>query len=149
MPPAQGLYNPSNKNNACGVGFGAHFKGKKSPKIVQKGLRIRHNLNNRFWSGPNPLMGNGPAILFQIPNQNYRKKMARQGGNLPPEGKNGSGLIFLPKNNASPLAGNQKLNPPGPLKGQFGLACPNLALEQGHANFPHGAKNETVKPPNF
>ncbi len=39
-PPAQGLYDPANEHDACGVGFIAHIKGKKSHEIVEHGLLI-------------------------------------------------------------------------------------------------------------
>ena len=37
---AQGLYDPANEHDACGVGFVAHIKGKKSHKIIEQGLLI-------------------------------------------------------------------------------------------------------------
>ncbi len=39
-PIAQGLYDPANEHDACGVGFVAHIKGKKSHAIVTQGLQI-------------------------------------------------------------------------------------------------------------
>ena len=40
-PPArQGLYDPANEHDACGVGFVAHIKGSKSHAIVAQGLQI-------------------------------------------------------------------------------------------------------------
>src|SRR3546814_8666892 len=35
-PLAQGLYNPQNEHDACGVGFVAHIKGRKSHAIIQR-----------------------------------------------------------------------------------------------------------------
>jgi glutamate synthase (NADPH/NADH) large chain len=96
VPSAQGLYDPSNEHDACGVGFVAHIKGKKSHEIVQQGLRILHNLDHRGAVGADPLMGDGAGILLQIPDQFYREEMARQGVNLPPAGEYGVGMIFLP-----------------------------------------------------
>ena len=37
---AQGLYDPSNEHDACGVGFVAHIKGNKSHSIVEQGLLL-------------------------------------------------------------------------------------------------------------
>ena len=37
-PPAQGLYDPANEHDACGLGFIAHIKGQKSHAIVTQGL---------------------------------------------------------------------------------------------------------------
>jgi hypothetical protein len=31
VPERQGLYDPANEHDACGVGFVAHFKGQKIP----------------------------------------------------------------------------------------------------------------------
>src|SRR5690606_33606941 len=40
LPQAQGLYDPKNEHDACGVGFIAHMKGVKSHQIVKDGLFI-------------------------------------------------------------------------------------------------------------
>ena len=40
LPAPQGLYHPSNEHDACGVGFVAHIKGKKSHAIVEQGLTV-------------------------------------------------------------------------------------------------------------
>jgi glutamate synthase (NADPH/NADH) large chain len=34
VPAAQGLYDPQNEHDACGVGFVAHIKGQKSHEII-------------------------------------------------------------------------------------------------------------------
>ena len=36
----QGLYDPANEHDACGVGFVAHIKGQKSHAIVGQALKI-------------------------------------------------------------------------------------------------------------
>ena len=41
-PAAQGLYDPTNEHDACGVGFVAHIKGQKAHAIVEQGLKILH-----------------------------------------------------------------------------------------------------------
>ena len=38
LPSPQGLYDPSREHDACGVGFGAHIKNRKSHYIVEMGL---------------------------------------------------------------------------------------------------------------
>ncbi|MFZ9448734.1 MAG: hypothetical protein ACO3CC_11270, partial [Alphaproteobacteria bacterium] len=40
LPPRQGLYDPRNEHDACGVGFIADIKGRKSHDIVRQGLSI-------------------------------------------------------------------------------------------------------------
>ena len=44
MPRAQGLYDPANEHDNCGVGFIANIKGKKSHNIVTRGIDILCNL---------------------------------------------------------------------------------------------------------
>jgi glutamate synthase (NADPH/NADH) large chain len=58
MIPAQGLYDPRNEHDACGVGFVAHIKGLKSHDIVQQGLNILRNLDHRG------AVNMGSAIFF-------------------------------------------------------------------------------------
>ena len=100
----QGLYNPSNEHDACGVGFVAHIKGVKSHSIIEQGLLVLKNLNHRGAVGADALMGDGAGILIQIPDRFYREEMAAQGVTLPPPGEYGVGMIFLPKEHASRLA---------------------------------------------
>ena len=47
LPPAQGLYDPAREHDACGVGFIAHIKNKKTHDIVRQGLQILVNLDHR------------------------------------------------------------------------------------------------------
>ena len=39
LPKKQGLYDPRNERDACGVGFVAHLKGQKSHQIVKDGRK--------------------------------------------------------------------------------------------------------------
>ena len=109
LPQPQGLYDPSNEHDACGVGFVAHIKGAKSHDIVQKGLQILLNLDHRGATGADTLFGDGAGILIQIPDDFYRGEMAAQGVQLPPPGEYGVGMVFLPKEHASRLACEQEL----------------------------------------
>ena len=106
---AQGLYDPKNEHDACGVGFIAHIKGHKSHSIVEQGLLILKNLDHRGAVGADPLMGDGAGVLIQIPDQYYREEMAHQGVTLPPPGEYGVGMVFLPKENASRIACEQEI----------------------------------------
>ena len=101
VPDRQGLYDPANEHDACGVGFVAHFKGQKSHSIVEQGLLILKNLDHRGAVGADPLQGDGAGILLQIPDQFYREEMSKQGVELPPLGEYGVGMVFLPQEAAS------------------------------------------------
>lgn len=97
VPPAQGLYDPRNEHDACGVGFIAHMKGRKSHVVVENGLKMLENLTHRGAVGADPLMGDGAGILVQIPDRFFREEMARQGIDLPQPGHYGVGYIFMPR----------------------------------------------------
>ncbi len=103
-PAAQGMYDPANEHDACGVGFVAHIKGRKSHAIIEQGLQILKNLTHRGAVGADPLAGDGAGILLQIPDLFFREEMAKQGVKLPPAGQYGVGMVFLPQEPASRLA---------------------------------------------
>ena len=103
LPLQQGLYDPANEHDACGVGFVAHIKGQKSHAIIEQGLQILRNLTHRGAVGADPLAGDGAGILLQIPDAFLREEMAAQSVHLPPFGQYGVGMVFLPKEPASRL----------------------------------------------
>jgi glutamate synthase (NADPH/NADH) large chain/glutamate synthase (ferredoxin) len=121
MIPAQGLYDPRNEHDACGVGFVAHIKGLKSHDIVQQGLNILRNLDHRGAVGADALMGDGAGLLIQIPDDFFREEMQAMGITLPPPGEYGVGNIFLPKERASRLACEQELERAVRAEGQIVL----------------------------
>ena len=127
---AQGLYDPSNEHDACGVGFIAHIKGKRSHSIVEQGLLILKNLDHRGAVGADKLMGDGAGILIQIPDQYYREEMAKQGVNLPPPGEYGVGMVFLPKENASRLACEQEIERAVLAEGQVVLGWRDVPVDR-------------------
>ena len=109
LPELQGLYDPVNEHDACGVGFVAHIKGDKSHSIIEQGLLILKNLDHRGAVGADPLMGDGAGILIQIPDDYLRAEMATQGVTLPRAGDYGVGMVFLPKESASRLACQEEI----------------------------------------
>jgi glutamate synthase domain-containing protein 2/glutamate synthase domain-containing protein 1/glutamate synthase domain-containing protein 3 len=109
LPPAQGLYDPQNEHDACGVGFIAHIKGRRSHEIVEQGLQLLKNLTHRGATGADPLAGDGAGILIQIPDALLRAEMAKQGVELPEAGEYGVGMVFLPQEPASRLACEQEI----------------------------------------
>lgn len=100
LPKKQGLYDPRNEHDACGVGFVAHLKGQKSHQIVKDGLFMLENLTHRGAVGADPLMGDGAGILVQIPDRFFREEMAAQGVTLPKAGEYAVGHVFMPQDEA-------------------------------------------------
>ena len=96
-PGAQGLYDPRNEHDSCGVGFVADIKGRKSHQHVRDGLQILLNLDHRGAVGADPLTGDGAGILTQIPDKFFR---AVCDFDLPADGQYGVGMLFLPQDAA-------------------------------------------------
>ncbi|WP_420103385.1 hypothetical protein, partial [Bosea sp. (in: a-proteobacteria)] len=69
MPVHQGLYDPANEKDSCGVGFIADMKNRRSHRIVEQGLQILSNLDHRGAVGADPKLGDGCGILTQIPHR--------------------------------------------------------------------------------
>ncbi len=100
-PSAQGLYDPANEHDACGVGMVAHIKGEKSHEIITSALEILENLDHRGAVGNDPLLGDGAGILIQIPDPLIRSWAERQGHDLPQPGEYAVGMCFLPQDEAA------------------------------------------------
>jgi glutamate synthase (NADPH) large chain len=101
FPAPQGLYDPRNEHDACGVGFVAHIKGAKSHGIVTQALEILYNLDHRGAVGADPLLGDGAGILIQLPDRLYRRWADGEGLKLPQPGDYAVAMCFLPQDEAS------------------------------------------------
>ncbi|WP_079933378.1 glutamate synthase large subunit [Carboxydocella sp. ULO1] len=109
LPPKQGLYDPQFEHDACGIGFVANIKGKKSNEIVRQALTILLNLDHRGGQGSETNTGDGAGILMQIPHAFLVKECARLGIDLPEPGQYGVGMLFLPVDPEERAACEQKL----------------------------------------
>lgn len=95
-PEAQGLYDPINEHDACGVGFIVNIKGEKSHKTLCDAIQILINLQHRGACGCEDNTGDGAGILLQVPDRFLRNKCAALGITLPAPGAYGVGMVFLP-----------------------------------------------------
>jgi glutamate synthase (NADPH/NADH) large chain len=98
LPQAQGLYNPANEKDSCGVGFIADMKNRKSHKIISQALQILHNLDHRGAVGADPKAGDGCGMLIQIPHDFFAAECSALGFALPEPGDYAVGFFFLPRN---------------------------------------------------
>ncbi len=96
LPPAQGLYDPQNEHDACGIGFVANVRGNKSHDIIEKGIEVLINLTHRGACGCDPETGDGAGILIQIPHKFFVRECSRLGFALPAPGQYGVAVTFLP-----------------------------------------------------
>lgn len=96
LPSPQGLYDPVNEHDNCGIGLVANIKGVKSHDIVVNGLEILKNLTHRGAVGADPLSGDGAGILLQMPDEFLQAVTREENITLPELGGYGVLMIFLP-----------------------------------------------------
>lgn len=91
-----GLYNAAYEHDACGVGMVVNIHGNKSHELVDNALRVLENMRHRGAEGADNKTGDGAGIMLQIPHE----FILLQGIPVPEKGKYGTGLVFLPKDEA-------------------------------------------------
>jgi glutamate synthase domain-containing protein 2/glutamate synthase domain-containing protein 1/glutamate synthase domain-containing protein 3 len=93
-PAATGLYSPAHEHDSCGIALVAKLWGEASYAVVEKALDALENLEHRGAEGADPNTGDGAGILLQIPDAFLRAAVA--GVELPPPGRYGVGVCYLP-----------------------------------------------------
>ena len=96
-PLPLGLYHPAYEHDSCGVGFVANIHGQQEHGIIEKGIRILENLLHRGAIGGDLTTGDGAGILFQIPDEFFRKECKRIRIDLPQDRPYGVGMMFMPR----------------------------------------------------
>jgi glutamate synthase (NADPH/NADH) large chain len=94
MQSKTGLYDPS---DSCGIGFVANIKGNKSHQIISDALTILENMEHRGACGCETTQAMVPGIMLQMPHEFFFDECLKLGVHLPPFGKYGVGVLFLPK----------------------------------------------------
>jgi glutamate synthase (ferredoxin) len=102
FPTRQGLYDPRNEHDSCGVGFVVDIHGRRSHRLVQDGLTVLRNLNHRGACGCEDNTGDGAGLLIQIPHEFLVERCRAVGIDLPEPGAYGVGAFF-----ASPERGQR------------------------------------------
>src|SRR5690349_18565546 len=95
-PGPQGLYDPQFEHDACGVGFVANVKGRKSHSIIEQAIQVLLNLDHRGACGCEVNTGDGAGILMQMPHEFLKTASKAAGIALPDFGEYGVGMVFLP-----------------------------------------------------
>ncbi|MFI3302875.1 MAG: glutamate synthase large subunit, partial [Rikenellaceae bacterium] len=96
MSAKQGLYDPAFERDACGVGIVFDINGKKSHQIIDDGLKVLENMIHRGAEGADPATGDGAGIMIQVPHE----FILLQGINVPEKGTYGTGMVFIPNDEA-------------------------------------------------
>ncbi|GAA5893167.1 hypothetical protein JCM6882_003902 [Rhodosporidiobolus microsporus] len=98
LPAKQGLYNPEEEKDSCGVGFVAHIKGKPSHKIVSDAKNLLCNMTHRGATGADSRDGDGAGIMVGLPHAFFVREGERElGVKLPSAGKYAVGNLFFKK----------------------------------------------------
>ena len=92
LPSAQGLYNPADEHDACGVAMVATLNKVATHEIVSQALQALRNLEHRGATGAEPDSGDGAGILIRVPDAFYREVA---GFALPPVGSYATGIAFI------------------------------------------------------
>ncbi|SMC94617.1 glutamate synthase large subunit [Pedobacter nyackensis] len=93
----QGLYDQRFEHDACGIGFVAHIKGRKSQQIISDAITILENLDHRGAVGAEINTGDGAGIMIQLPHEFLYDECLKIGFSLNESGDYGVGMLFLPK----------------------------------------------------
>ncbi|MEU2126900.1 glutamate synthase large subunit [Streptomyces sp. NPDC018352] len=97
-PAQQGMYDPRNEHDACGVGFVATLTGVAGHELVEQALTVLRNLEHRGATGSEPDSGDGAGILLQVPDAFLREETAFD---LPEAGAYAVGIAFLPADDST------------------------------------------------
>ncbi|MCH7227842.1 glutamate synthase large subunit [Haloferula sp. A504] len=95
LPAPQGLYDPANEHDSCGVGFLCHLKGKRSHDIVAGALEMCVNMDHRGGCGCDPDTGDGAGLFLQLPDKFFRTVTPELGIELPAEGRYAVGFVYF------------------------------------------------------
>ncbi len=94
---SEGMYDPSFEHDACGIGFIANIKGRKSHQIIENAIQMLTKMEHRGACGCEANTGDGAGILIQVPHEFFLDECTKLGMDLPPFGEYGVGMVFFPK----------------------------------------------------
>ncbi|MGW6982743.1 glutamate synthase large subunit [Streptomyces sp. NPDC054932] len=105
-PAQQGMYDPRNEKDACGVGFVANLTGEATHTLVEQALTVLRNLEHRGATGSEPDSGDGAGILSQVPDAFLRDVT---GFELPEAGAYAVGIAFLPADGTAQAVAQEQI----------------------------------------
>ena len=111
LPDAQGLYDPQNEADSCGVAMIADIQGRKSHRIVSDGLIALENLEHRGAAGAEASSGDGAGILIQLPVELLREVVDFELPAPTADGDNtfAAGVCFLPQDPVARSAARERI----------------------------------------
>ncbi len=91
-----GLYDPAEEHDACGVGLVAAIDGKARRAVVEAGITALKAVWHRGAVDADGKTGDGAGIHVEIPQDFFRAHITRSGVKVD-ERRVGVGQVFLPK----------------------------------------------------
>lgn len=93
LPAAQGMYDPANERDSCGIASVATMQGFPSHEVVEIALEALRHMEHRGAVGSDAGTGDGAGILVQIPDEFFRSVVEFD---LPPAERYAVGNVFFP-----------------------------------------------------
>ncbi len=130
LPDRQGLYDPQNEHDACGIGLVVNIRGNRSHAIIRQAVTILANLAHRGGAGSEDNTGDGAGILLQLPDRFFRQVCPDIGIELPAAGAYGVGMVFLPRSEVNRKACEKKIEAIIAEEGQVLLGWRTLPINE-------------------
>ena len=130
---ARGLYDASYEHDACGVAFVARLGAPATHEVVSRALWALEHLEHRGAEGADPDTGDGAGILIQLPDAFLR---AEAGFELPPEGRYGVAVCFLPRDGEARARAVELLEERVRTEGQRLLGWRDVPVDPRHSAWP-------------
>ena len=111
LPDRQGLYDPDNESDSCGVAMITDIQGRRSHAIVADGLVALEHLEHRGAAGAEPNSGDGAGILIQLPVELLKEVVDFDLPPAVPDGTNtfAAGICFLPQDPVARAAARENV----------------------------------------
>ncbi|KAJ2802811.1 glutamate synthase [NADH] [Coemansia guatemalensis] len=100
LPQKQGLYDPANERDACGVGFIINIKGAASHSILRDSEDLLCNMSHRGATGADERDGDGAGVMAAMPHKFMVKAFGELGCVPPPPGQYATGNVFTHQDSA-------------------------------------------------
>ncbi|KAA1136602.1 glutamate synthase [NADH] [Puccinia graminis f. sp. tritici] len=98
LPAPQGLYDPDQEKDSCGVGFVCHIKGQPNHKIVSDARSLLCNMTHRGATGADARDGDGAGVMTGIPHAFFLREASLLSIDLPAQGRYAVGNVFFRPN---------------------------------------------------
>ncbi|WP_102140919.1 glutamate synthase large subunit [Mycobacterium hubeiense] len=111
LPDPQGLYDPANESDSCGVAMITDIQGRRSHAIVADALVALEHLEHRGAAGAEPNSGDGAGILVQLPVELLREVVDFELPAAADDGTNAfaAGICFLPQDSVARAAARERV----------------------------------------